>query len=122
MTQLSLFDDRPLRRARTTDPLTSSHGAADVRLRAGTQKAKLLAVFGDGSELNAYEAACRVPGMVESGTCYWKRISELEREHEAIETTGEFRMGGNGSLRQVYRLTDRGWRMLRRLNAESVTG
>ncbi len=68
------------KRARHTDPETSHAGAAAVAVRAGTQKARLLAVYADAPDgLNDEEAAERAG--VNMRSCWWKRCNELRKLH-----------------------------------------
>ena len=88
--------------ARTSDPITSHLGAADVEPRALTQRGRLLAAFRahpDG--LTDEEAAILAVG-VSYRSCWWKRCSEL-RDLGLIEPTGEMREGSQGSKRIVCR-------------------
>ena len=72
----ALNTDSPAVRA--TDPETSHHGAQDVRVRAGSQKAMLLrGYFVRPEGLTATEAA--VEAGISLTSCYWKRCSELRQ-------------------------------------------
>lgn len=93
---------------RNTDPATSHKGAADVVVRAGTQRAKLLAAYVAGTvrlELTA-DQAMRRAGVSER-SCYWKRVSELVAGGY-LEDTGQERMGEQGSSQRVNRITAKG--------------
>lgn len=87
---------------RTTDPATSRAGAADVKVRAGTQRHLLLTAYADGAELTADEAM-RAAGANER-SCYWKRVSELVHGG-LLEDTGRERIGELGSVQRVNRIT-----------------
>jgi hypothetical protein len=87
-------------RHRTDDKPTSVAGAASVAPRAGTQKARLLAVYHEGPATDE-EAAARA-GLIRA--CYWKRCGEL-REDGLIKPTGDTRVGDAGVIRVVCALT-----------------
>lgn len=101
---------------RRTDPGTSAKGAEAVRLRAGTQRARLLAVYpDDGTGLTSHEAGERSGLAAIPGCCYWHRVSDLVAGGW-LEPTGEERVSAaTGSPQAVHRLTDRGRAEARRL-------
>lgn len=90
---------------RATDPATSRKAAADVAVRAGSQRWRLLFAYGGGKELTADEAM-RDAGVSER-SCYWKRISELV-QGGYLEDTGVERMGEQGSMQRVNKITAKG--------------
>lgn len=104
-------------KARGNDPKTSHDGGADVSVRAGSQRAKLLAAYSGSPEgLTATEAAMSAGVSLES--CYWKRCSEL-RQGGYIEAV--FRENGepmtrknprSGSSQEVNALTRLGQQWL----------
>lgn len=104
--------DRPA--ARRSDPATSHAGAAVARLRAGSQRHRLLSAFYIDGDLNADLAHSRT--TIPSTACYWKRVSEL---HAAgyIEPTGATAPGRAGEAQTVYRITDLGRTALLALRA-----
>jgi hypothetical protein len=105
--QLDLTD--PALLARSTDPDTSHAGAVDVTVRAGTQRARLLASYlrnpVDG--LTDHEAA-DYAYLTQAG--YWKRCAELRRDG-LIEPAGSV-YGPAGSLVMLCRITSAGIRAL----------
>lgn len=112
-----MFDDLPL--FRDTDPLTSRLGAADVRLRQGTQAAQLLAVYGHPSAsdgLTDDEAGTHAQ-LLHTG--YWKRCSDL-RNLGLIEQTGDTRPGRAGNPQMVCRITNLGLTELGKLRMEAA--
>lgn len=98
--------------SRSTDPDTSHAAAAEVKVKANTQRALLLAAFAlenrwdfvDG--LTDEQAMAHADG-VSATSEYAKRCSEL-REGGYIEPTGETRPGSAGPQRIVSRITDKG--------------
>lgn len=94
--------------SRSTDPDTSRVAERGVKVRAGTQRARLLEAFHlfdvwGGTDEQAMKAAHHVTAASE----YAKRCSEL-REGGFIEPTGETRLGAAGTPRIVSRITDKG--------------
>lgn len=97
--------------ARSTDPGTSHAATEEIKVRAGTQRARLLAEFATAhragenglTDEQAMECAIGVSPLSE----YAKRCSEL-REAGFIEPTGETRRGASGMERIVSRITDKG--------------
>ena len=98
---------------RNNDPKTSHQGARDVKMRANGQKVKLLVAYGSGQEMNPYHAAVEAGIDTTRGACYWRRCTDLEQTG-LIEKTGRQSMGNAGSLRDNYRITDRGLSYLQR--------
>jgi hypothetical protein len=107
--EVLLMDALTLSLARTTDPATSKKGAADVRPRAGSQKAVLLRAFAlAGPHGLTDEEAGYVSHLADDPRCgYWKRCSEL-RAAGLIAPTGEERTGRTGSAQAVHALTELG--------------
>lgn len=111
--------------SRTTDPATSKQAAGAVKVRAGSQRARLLAAFGKYDEghpnLSAAlvgaepgltdEQAARLAEGVSMSSEYAKRCSEL-REAGLIAPTGSTRPGVSGAERIVSRITFEGSRVL----------
>lgn len=64
--------------SRHSDPETSHRAEKESVVRAGTQRALLLAVFVDGEPLIA-EEAMELAG-VNPRSCWWKRCSDLRNE------------------------------------------
>ena len=110
-------EELTVRRARRSDHATSKAGAAAVAPRAGSQRARLLAVYASSNawrDLPGWtdEEAAEWCGL--SGSCYWKRCGEL-RDGGWIEPVldtvrgGELtRIGSAGSPRIVCRITPAG--------------
>lgn len=102
---------------RAEDPSTSRGGAADVELRAGTQKRLLLAEFA-AAPRDGYTAdeVGRAAGLLHTG--YWKRVSDLKRDGliAPLRRDGKpvTRLGRSGSLQSVLVITPRGVAALRR--------
>lgn len=95
--------------ARATDPATSHAATKTIRLRAGTQRARLLEAFAleaAGFGLTDEEAADLADGVPYRSE-FAKRCSEL-REAGWIETTGTTRKGVAGHDRIVSKITDAG--------------
>lgn len=114
--QLSMLDE--LGRvipSRVSDPDTSRVAERVVKVKAGTQRARLLEAFADretwwspatGPGFTDEQAMLMAPGVSASSE-YAKRCSEL-REGGFIEPTGETRLGAAGTPRIVSRITDKG--------------
>lgn len=99
------WNEPPL--VRNSDPETSRSGAADVKLRAGSQKARLLDAFAHAVDLTSEEAG-KATGLADKpGCCYWHRVSDLAAAG-LIAPTGETREASTGSHQQVYRITSKG--------------
>lgn len=79
-----------------------------MAFRAGSQKAKLLAVYASGDYTD--ERAAEAAGLLRS--CYWKRCGEL-REDGLIVDTGRTETGDAGVARIVSTITERGREALR---------
>jgi hypothetical protein len=114
--QLSIDDLGDVIPSRSTDPDTSHVATAEIRVKAGSQRARLLAAFHDvdvrinlsglHEGLTDEEAMGYAIG-VSPGSEYAKRCSEL-REGGFIEPTGETRAGSAGPQRIVSRITPKG--------------
>jgi len=103
---MTTFDDLPLFRA--TDPATSRAGAQHVRLRLGSQQAKLLAAYAQEPNGLTDEQAGHASGLANNARCgYWKRCSEL-RHKGLIEDTGRGVEGSTGAFQMVCTITTAG--------------
>lgn len=108
--QLDLADPSLL--ARSTDPDTSHAGAVDVTVRAGTQRARLLAAYVHTPvhwRGLADEEAAQLAGLERTGC--WKRCAELRRDG-LIAPTGGWVTGSAGSAVMLCRITAAGIRAL----------
>lgn len=111
--QLSMLDE--LGRvipSRTSDPDTSRVAERVVKIKAGTQRARLLEGFARAqwnwdSDGATDEEAMEMAVGVSATSEYAKRCSEL-REGGFIEPTGETRLGAAGTPRIVSRITAKG--------------
>lgn len=92
--------------SRNTDPTTSHQAAKAITVKAGTQRAHLLAAFAELVDGTDEEAMARAEWVSPSSE-YSKRCSEL-REVGMIEPTGETRPGRSGQARIVSRITPKG--------------
>ena len=91
---------------RANDPTTSTKAAETIWVRAGSQRAKLLAQYGEGSMTD--EEAGHASGLaLLPKCCYWKRCSEL-RQAGYIATTGVTRTSSAGVEQQVCAITQTG--------------
>lgn len=103
--------------SRTTDPETSHAAAREVRVKAGTQRARLLKAFADHGiqwpqvGLTDEEAMMNAEGVWHTSE-YSKRCSEL-REGGYIKPTGQTRVGSAGVERIVSKVTDKGLTWIR---------
>jgi hypothetical protein len=94
--------------ARTTDGTTSVAPLRNLSIRAGSQRATLLAVYAGtlfgftDEEAGTTSGLARLPRC-----CYWKRCSEL-RQAGYIEPTGDTRLSTAGESQQVCRITQAG--------------
>jgi hypothetical protein len=101
--------------SRSTDPETSHAAAAEIQVRANSQRARLLQAFAWAARRNRYggaltdEEAMALNDRVSPTSEYSKRCSEL-RAGGFIEPTGETRAGSAGPQRIVSRITDKGRR------------
>ena len=95
---------------RTNDPATSTKAAQGLWVRAGSQRAKLLAQYAHDAMTD--EEAGNASGLAMlPKCCYWKRCSEL-RQAGYIRLTGETRISSAGVEQQVCEITDEGSRVL----------
>ena len=96
---------------RRNDGATSTGGAKAIKVRAGSQRAILLAVYDSNVYLTDEEAG-NVSGLAMlPKCCYWKRCSEL-RQAGYIRPTGKTRVSSAGVEQQVCEITDEGSRVL----------
>lgn len=111
--------------SRTTDPATSHAAAREIKIKAGSQRARLLQAFAEEPEFRRAMGWADLDGMTDEEAMeaakgvyerseYSKRCSEL-REAGYIEPTGETRTGSSGLQRIVSRITDKGRRAVREL-------
>ena len=92
---------------RRNDGATSTGGAKAMTVRAGSQRAILLAVYREQPLTD--EEAGNVSGLsMLPKCCYWKRCSEL-RQAGYIAPTGETRVSSAGVEQQVCRITTPGF-------------
>ena len=95
---------------RANDPATSAKAAATIWVRAGSQRAKLLAQYGEDSMTD--EEAGHASGLaLLPKCCYWKRCSEL-RQAGYIAPTGEVRQSSARVDQQVCSITEAGREIL----------
>ena len=91
---------------RANDPETSTKAAQGLWVRAGSQRAKLLAQYGEDSMTD--EEAGHASGLaLLPKCCYWKRCSEL-RQAGYIAPTGEVRPSSANVDQQVCSITETG--------------
>jgi hypothetical protein len=102
------FDDLPPA-ARSTDPATSHAGARSMRIRAGSQRAVLLAAYADAGAYGlTNDDAGVVTGLADRpGCCYWKRCGELLAAGY-IRATDETRTSRAGEFQRVCVMTRAG--------------
>lgn len=103
---------------RRTDPATSDAAADSVRnrLRWGSQRQRLLAVFCDHPDLTDEEAG-RATGLYAARSCYWKRCGEL-RDLGLIADTGATRPSSCGHEIIVSQITPKGVNVMAELLGE----
>lgn len=93
--------------SRKNGSATSTDGTKAITVRAGSQRALLLAQYFVSNDLTDEEAG-RLSGLNNQPNCgYWKRCSEL-RQAKYIEPTGETRLASTGVMQLVCRITDAG--------------
>lgn len=90
--------------SRASDPETSHE--AEKSISVGREHLKMLRMFADGEEYNAWEAMTRSPD-IDPESCYWKRCSDLKVSGH-LTWTGEKRPGRNNRMREVYAITTKG--------------
>jgi len=95
---------------RANDPATSIKAAQSLWVRAGSQRARLLAEYAPhpitDEEAGNFSELAMLPKC-----CYWKRCSEL-RQAGYIIPTGEFRQSSAGVDQQVCAITEAGREIL----------
>lgn len=100
---------------RRNDVATSEAGAKAMTVRAGSQRAKLLATYYTNVYLTDEEAG-KVSGLASlPKCCYWKRCSEL-RQAGYIRPTGKTRVSSAGVEQQVCEITSEGEQVLSNLS------
>lgn len=100
--------------ARSEDPITSHMGVDDIKIRAGSHRARILHAYKDGRALTDDQAALDVAEMPEN-SCWWKRCSEL-RQGLYIEPTGKIAISlRSDSSRMTCVITERGLDALARI-------
>jgi hypothetical protein len=92
---------------RRSDSNTSTEGAKDVTIRAGSQRTILLETYALYGTAMTDEVVGILSGLRSKNAGYWKRCSELRRAG-FIVATGETRQSLNGSMQQCCRITDSG--------------
>ena len=99
--------------ARHGDPLTSHVAGVNAQVRAGSQKAALLAEYAQHPLLGLTdEQAGLETGLAgKPGCCYWKRCSEL-RQAGLIRVTSEKRESRAGEMQQVCVITGEGLKLI----------
>ena len=96
---------------RRNDSATSGAGAKAMTVRAGSQRAKLLATYFREQYLTDEEAG-RASGLaLLPKCCYWKRCSEL-RQAGYIKPNGKTRISSAGVEQQVCHITAEGIQVL----------
>ena len=100
---------------RANDPATSTKAAATIWVRAGSQRAKLLAQY-DLDSMTDEEAGHASGLAMLPKCCYWKRCSEL-RQAGYIATTGVTRPSSAGVEQLVCAITQAGHDLLGSITA-----
>lgn len=96
---------------RNGDGATSRAALPNLAVRAGSQRAHLLAEYAEHDGLTDEEAGL-VSGLADyPRCCYWKRCSEL-RQAGFIRPTGETRLSTAGEAQQVCAITQAGREVL----------
>jgi hypothetical protein len=96
---------------RRNDGATSKAGAKSLTVRAGSQRAKLLATYYAEHYLTDEEAG-HASGLASlPKCCYWKRCSEL-RQAGYIKPNGKTRISSAGVEQQVCHITAEGIQVL----------
>lgn len=97
--------------SRTSDPATSHQAAKEIKVKANSQRARLLEAHYRFTEWRPEgltdEEAMRIAVDVSPVSEFSKRCSEL-REGGFIEPTGETRPGSAGPQRIVSKITPKG--------------
>ena len=107
---------------RSTDPATSAKAARSVAVRAGSQAAKLLAVYAahiTRGDLTDDEAADHAGLLVIPGCCWWHRCSDL-RDRGLIAPTGSRISTLTGEERMTCKITDAGWSLANDLKWKEI--
>ena len=96
---------------RANDGTTSKAGAKSLRVRAGSQRAKLLVEYFRTHDLTDEEAGKMSNLASMPKCCYWKRCGEL-RQAGYITPTGETRTSSAGVEQQVCMITVEGMKAI----------
>jgi len=96
---------------RRNDGATSGGGAKAMTVRAGSQRAKLLATYFAEQYLTDEEAGHASGLALLPKCCYWKRCSEL-RQAGYIKPNGKTRISSAGVEQQVCHITAEGIQVL----------
>jgi hypothetical protein len=96
---------------RRNDGATSTGGAKAMTVRAGSQRAKLLATYFTEHYLTDEEAGHASGLALLPKCCYWKRCSEL-RQAGYIKPNGKTRISSAGVELQVCLITAEGIQVL----------
>jgi hypothetical protein len=107
------IDNLPVVPARRTDPATSHAPRKAVTVRAGSQRAVLLAAYANAGAYGlTNDGAGVVSGLADRpGCCYWKRCGEL-LAGGFIAATHHTRTSRAGEAQRVCVITARGWATL----------
>lgn len=103
---------------RTTDPQTSRDGARSFVMRAGSQRARLLAAYADWDVVGLTDAeAAEHAGLRDQvGCCWWKRCSELRQAGYIADTEMTRTDPHTMEERMVCLVTDKGKAAAAKLN------
>lgn len=101
--------------SRSTDPKPSHLGAEDVKLRAGSQKHRLLKVHVEAGRALTNEESAELAGITHPRACPWKRNSELT-EMGLLAWTEDFGKSSADSVVGKHVATYAGIKKLRELN------
>lgn len=97
------------------DGATSRAPLPNLAVRAGSQRATLLATYAHHGEGLTDEEAGNFSGLLRlPRCCYWKRCSEL-RQAGYITVTGSTRVSTAGEAQQVCAISAAGWAILETL-------
>lgn len=112
----TILDVDPHHLARVDDPETSHAGARSVKYRAGSQKAKLLAVFAAAAGPITDAEAATIAGLAaKPGCCWWHRCSDLRADGLIVQAgTGISPVTGEQAM--LSTLTDAGRRVVAELD------
>lgn len=92
---------------RKSDPASSRAGAESIKVRRGSQRAKMLRAYLNVEDATDDESGAISGLSLNPKCCYWKRASEL-RAAGLIEPTGEYRNSRAGEKQMVCRITELG--------------